>query len=406
MTTANQAYQKSVNTSLIMRAIREQPCISRTEIADHTGLTKSTVTNLARELLDQDLLREVDGDPLQTTGGRPRIGLRINAEALHIAGIDARPEGYHAVIVDLAGTVRARRSNMTGGTGASLREVLERATEDLASLRHESGESTALIGVGLSVPARVDPIHGTIVESQSFDLRDVSIRSVTSLPASLPLLLENDANAVAWGALSGPEGGGVSTLLAVTARTVPVATHAAPEDQRGRRGTTVPLLRVGTGIVLNGTVYHGHDFGAGEFHSALWTQGSAGETSGRPWPPATSRDGSAANEVVDALGELFESLSSPASILRPQAIVYGGDLVDHQDAIQRLLQGDLAGRFIDPAVSRIPVQPAWNGAFAGAVGAAMMFVERLFAVPSLAHGRPEELPDWTTLRPGQVAWTA
>jgi predicted NBD/HSP70 family sugar kinase len=401
VTSANQAYQKSVNTSLIMRAIRERPGISRTEIAQTTGLTKSTVTNLARDLLRQDLVQEVNGDSLPTSGGRPRIGLRINSETLRIAGIDARPEGYHAVIVDLAGSVRARRSDFADDRRFPLKEVLHGAMRDLASLRVESGASAALMGVGLSLPARVDPIRGTIVDSQSFDLRDVPIRSLTSLDPSLPLIIENDANAVAWGALSGAEGGEISTLLAVTARSV--SSDPAEPGAPGA-GSSESAFRVGTGIVLNGSVYHGHDFGAGEFHSAAWTQGSVGETSGRQWPAAQSAGRGAG--VTDALAELLESLSVPVSMLRPQTIVYAGDLIQQRHGIESLLQNELAGRYIDPEVSGVPLQPARNGAFAAAVGAAMMFVERLFAVPSVGQRRPGELPDWTTLRPETAAWTA
>jgi predicted NBD/HSP70 family sugar kinase len=263
-----------------------------------------------------------------------------------------------------------------------------------------------LIGVGLSLPARVDPIRGTIVESQSFDLRNIAIRDLTSLSPSLPLLIENDANAVAWGAMSGAEGRGITTLLAVTARSVPAAA-----SELSNSVAQVPTLRVGTGIVLNGAVYHGHDFGAGEFHSAAWTQESSGETSGHPWRAMTQqerngRTGVDRTVVSDALGELLESLSVPVSMLRPQAIVYAGDLIQQRHALESLLRNELAGRFIDPTVSGIALQPARNGAFAGAVGAAMMFVERLFALPSVGQRRPDELPDWTTLQPGRVAWTA
>jgi hypothetical protein len=93
-------------------------------------------------------------------------------------------------------------------------------------------------------------------------------------------------------------------------------------------------------------------------------------------------------------------------MLRPQTIVYAGDLIQQRHGIESLLQNELAGRYIDPEVSGVPLQPARNGAFAAAVGAAMMFVERLFAVPSVGQRRPGELPDWTTLRPETAAWTA
>ncbi len=406
MTTGNQAYQKSMNTALIMRAIRERPGISRTEVAARTGLTKSTVTNLARELLGDGLVREDSAEGPRSTGGRPRIGLRIHAEELHVAGIDARPEEYRMVIADLAGTVLARGSHSvrTEGRGTlGPAAVLTHATERVATFRKESGVPGILLGVGLAVPARVDPVRGTIVESQSFELENTSVRSVTALPTTVPLLIENDANAVAWGALCESGIGRISTLLAVTARIVSDTPTESPSGQN-----RVAALRVGTGIVLNGSVHHGHDFGAGEFHSAPWKLGSPGETSGEPWRPGTPHNstGKGIESAYEAVGELLESLSVPVSMLRPQALVYAGDLIRHRHVVESLLRDELSGRYIDPRVSGVPLRPAREGEWAGAIGAAQMFIERLFAVPSVGLTRPRELPEWTELRPGRVAWTA
>ncbi len=364
MTTGSQAYQKSVNLSLIMRALRHHPGISRTEIAAQTGLTKSTVTNLVRELRERGLLREARPEPRPngTTGGRPRVGLRIAAERHPIAGIELRPEGFDAVVHDLAGRTLDTYRGFQLDRRLTLRAAFGQALDAV------SADHLALTGVGVALPATVDPLRGVILDSASFGIDHSFFRDLVDVPTDLPILLENDANAVAWGALGSESARPVGDLLAVVARL------GEPEERP---------IRVGTGLVMDGRVYHGSDFSAGEFHSAAWRLGDPGEVS------AASQV-----ELRHALRELLESLGVAVSMLRPRRLVYAGDLVEQRELIAALLRRELAGSSIDPHVSGCPVEAAGDGDLAVAAGASAMFRERLFAVPTVDAPRPRELPRW------------
>lgn len=373
MTTGSQAHQRSVNLALVMRALREHAPISRTEIAQATGLTKSTVSNLVRDLLGRGLVVERPQSAPGAHGGRPRVGLELPRDGLDIAGFELRPDGVRVVTRSIAGEVRSRRSEESRAGRHTIATAWRRAC-DLLDVPPGS-----LLGIGVALPATVNPEAGIVIHSRSFEIRDRAVGDLLPAGDRPPLVIENDANALAWGALDAtPRSDRPESLIAVIGRV-----EAGPPS-RGADGATeaagpAPTMRVGTGIVLGGRVYHGRTYEAGEFRSVRWRAGTSSEL---------DRSGAA------GLSELLESLAVPVSMLRPDRLVLGGDLAGEEDAIHGLLAGPLAGSYVDPAVSGCPLVTAGEKAYAIADGAARMFVERLFTVPAVDDARPVGLPRW------------
>jgi predicted NBD/HSP70 family sugar kinase len=370
--TGNQAYQKAINQALVMRAIRDAPGISRTEIAATTGLTKSTVGNLARQLRSRGLIRESNPEGSGGTG-RPRVGLLLADSAATVVGVELRRDEISIVTMGLAGTILERHSSRDYDTPNSF-DTLHEAWEAAGDLlrRHPLHRC---VGIGVAVPASTDPIRGTVLESEDFDVQGFNLESLTVIDAVVPVLLENDANAVAWGAV-----GREHVISAAPTGELLVVT--------GRIDSRSGALRIGTAIVLENRVFYGKDFGAGEFRSARWRRGMKGELA----------EGSGAER--DALIELCENLSVPVSMLRPQRIVVAGDLVDRLPQIQDILASELAGAYIDPRVSGVSFVPADEAEYAVASGAAYMFLEHLFEVPGIDRSRPQGVPEWHELREG------
>ncbi|MFW5693686.1 MAG: MarR family transcriptional regulator [Alkalispirochaeta sp.] len=367
--TGNQAYQKSINQALVMRAIRDQPGISRTEIAVATGLTKSTVGNLARQLQVGGLIRET-GSGERGGAGRPRVGLVLAAGVATVIGIELRRDEIFTVTLDLTGAIvdrRCSRDHGTMGPFGTLQEAWQ-AARALVPKAHVP----SCVGIGVAVPATTDPIRGVVVESEDFDVSGFHLESLSVVDAVVPVLLENDANAVAWGAIGGTRATTESPtgeLLVVTGRF---------DSSRG-------VLRVGTGIVLGHRVFYGEDFGGGEFRSVRWRRGMSGELA--------ERGGTGRAELV----ELCENLSVAVSMLRPRRVIVAGDLVGRLDEINDILTTELAGAYVDPRVSGVPFVSADDGEFAVASGAAHMFREHLFEIPGVDRSRPQGIPQWQDL---------
>ena len=70
-TIGDQQLLKRINRSVVLRLLRAQPGLSRARLASESGLTKSTVSGLVRELIDDRWLSEA-GAAVNDGLGRPR----------------------------------------------------------------------------------------------------------------------------------------------------------------------------------------------------------------------------------------------------------------------------------------------------------------------------------------------
>ena len=104
-TTGDQQLLKRINRSVLLRLMQQHGGLSRARMAAHSGLTKSTVSALVRELLYEQWLIEasspVSGDGL----GRPSTPLQLNAAGRVLIGIEVAVECLRMVCVSLTGEV-------------------------------------------------------------------------------------------------------------------------------------------------------------------------------------------------------------------------------------------------------------------------------------------------------------
>ena len=92
------------NRNVILDRIRRTELgISRIELAEVSGLTRQTVTNIVRRLIEGGLVEEYDRGP--SRGGKPRTLLRVNPTTCFAAGIHIDPQDTAFVITDLTGKV-------------------------------------------------------------------------------------------------------------------------------------------------------------------------------------------------------------------------------------------------------------------------------------------------------------
>jgi len=105
--------------------------------------------------------------------------------------------------------------------------------------------------VGVSLPGLVDPATGSAVYIPYFPWRDIPVSQVISAAVGLPVVIDNDANAVALAELW----------------------FGRPEVSDARDFILVLVAEgVGTGIIFDGQVYRGQRGAAGEFgHMVIGT---------------------------------------------------------------------------------------------------------------------------------------
>jgi predicted NBD/HSP70 family sugar kinase len=228
--------RSDVNRSAILARLGAQGPASRAELARSLGVSPALVTQLTRELLADGLLVELEQAPSQ--GGRPARLLGLAASAGRAVGVKIAPDHLAFVEVGIDGSVVRSSSEPWDASSplaiAGLAELLSRFVGD-------RGEVPPLLGVGVGLPGSVDEQGGGVVDSTQLGWNQVPLGDALRRALALPVLLENNVNALSH-----------AELLFGQAR-------------RHRDALVVTIgTGVGAGIILDGVVVRGAAGGAGE----------------------------------------------------------------------------------------------------------------------------------------------
>jgi predicted NBD/HSP70 family sugar kinase len=233
---------RQVNAIAALRAIFACKRLSRAELARQLGLNRSSSGSIVGELTTNGLVREVAEDaPRPLRAGRPGILLELVPDAAFFVGAEIGVEHISALRIGLDAGVVERRVVPFEGRSAAIGEAVGRAV-DLAFAGMSADELQCCEGFGLAVPAQMDR-QGKVRVAPLLGWRNVDLTEIarSSLPATMPAIVENDANAFAIGDA--------------------YAQHGRPN------GVTLFLVMesgVGGGLVIGGELFRGGHGLAGE----------------------------------------------------------------------------------------------------------------------------------------------
>src|SRR5215216_1474911 len=131
----------------VIRALRRQGRISRTEISRITGWSKAKASQEIRSLVNKGYLVEF-GEGISQGGRKPRL-LRINNQLGYIAGIDIGATSLAIALADVTGVILQRRSEPTD-VHLSPEIVLGRCSELLLEMIQAQAVNPAqILGIGV-----------------------------------------------------------------------------------------------------------------------------------------------------------------------------------------------------------------------------------------------------------------
>lgn len=185
------------NQSVILDTVRRAPAgLSRVQLAEATGLSAQTISNIVRRLLDADLVaeagREVSGP------GKPRTMLRLNPAGRYALGVHLDPTITTTVMLDLVGSVVAH-DRIATPLGQEPAEVIEAIARSLDGLIATSGvDRDRISGLGIAAPGPIDPLGGTLVDPPHLHgWHRVPLRDALAERLGLPTILDKDVTAAA-----------------------------------------------------------------------------------------------------------------------------------------------------------------------------------------------------------------
>jgi predicted NBD/HSP70 family sugar kinase len=193
------------------------------------------MTQLTKDLLADGLLRELDHSPSQ--GGRPARMLGLVASAGRAVGVKVVADHVAFVEVGIDGSVSRSASEPFDALATTV-------LADLAVLLHRfiaGGSQVPLLGVGVGVPGTVDRQGNGVVDSTQLGWTQMPIGPALRRKLNLPVLVENNVNALAVAERLYGTGRQHENFLVVTIGT-----------------------GVGAGVVVDGAMLRGASGGAGE----------------------------------------------------------------------------------------------------------------------------------------------
>ncbi|PDQ35444.1 MAG: sugar kinase [Candidatus Lumbricidophila eiseniae] len=379
--------QMSSGPGDVLQLIRRSTANTRREIQQVTGLSRVTVAQRVETLMDARLIAEVAGGGGATGGRRPgHLEFDVERSVLVVAAVDTAHS--RTALTDLSGRILE-----TETLDVSIREgpkvVLAALTASMRRLIEVAADGRTVAGAGISVPGPVDP--KTRRPSQppimpGWDGYPITDHVGDTIP--VPIFVENDADAMAFGEQSTNFSTSTSVCL------VKVSTG------------------IGSGLVINGSVYHGIDGGAGDIghiriagEDALCQCGSRGclaaIASGRAIAIRLSDGGTPARSGrdvrrllqqgdTDALRltheagvRIGEVMATVVSMINPGVLIVSGDLAS--SALLAGLREGLYPRSLPRATRNLVVCLGALDANAGMIGMARIVTDSLFSAEAINH---------------------
>ena len=223
----------------VLELIRSGRVRTRGDIQEETGMSRMTVAQRVDALLRAELICEAG--TARPSGGRRPTDLAFNLQHSCTLSAAVETRSSRVALTDLNGAILADE-HLDIAVDDGPEKVLHAITEaGHRLLKRTKTPMSKVSGVGISIPGPVDP--GTLRPSQppimpGWDAYPIVERIQEEFP--VPVLVENDADAMAVGEYSAGFAGTTSLCL------VKVSTG------------------IGTGLVIDGRVYQGVDGGAGD----------------------------------------------------------------------------------------------------------------------------------------------
>ena len=245
---ATHAQTRQHNHRLVLRTVYDFGPISRADVARSTGLTRTTVSDVVGDLLGDGMVEEVGRGP--SSGGKAPILLSIVGDARHVIGLDLGEVTFAGALVNLRGEIRrVVELPVDGRNGDDALAIVFRLVDELIA-----EAASPPLGIGVGTPGLVDTRTGTIRWAVNLDWQDLPLGGLLSERYGLPVNVANDSQAAALAEYTfGGDGRRLPNLITI----------------KVGRG-------IGAGLVLNGSLFQGDGFGAGEIgHVAVVDDGAA-----------------------------------------------------------------------------------------------------------------------------------
>ncbi|MCU1586265.1 MAG: hypothetical protein JWM49_2821 [Microbacteriaceae bacterium] len=366
------------NQQRIIDSLLDNGPLTQAELARRTGLSAATVSNIVNVMADAGMV----GTQRTTSSGRRALLVRMADNGKVAIGIDFGRRHLRIVVATVGYWVVAEESvELPFGYRAEV--GVDTASKLLSRLLEKHGlVPSAVLGVGVGIPAPIDQRTGTVVHGailpEWVGMRLKDLEDGLGLPVSF----DNDANLGALAEVTWGPHGSIENLVFM------------------KIGSGI-----GAGLILNGKPFYGslgvsgeigheivvengercHCGNNGCLETVASTSAMLSALSGQADPPHSTaeivRDGlrhdAPTIEVLEVAGLLIgRALGSVANLLNPELIVIGGPLTALGDALLGPIRAGLRDHGMPGLGGATRVVVSSLGERAEALGGAALAIQR------------------------------
>ncbi|EMT38649.1 glucokinase [Thermoanaerobacter thermohydrosulfuricus] len=328
---------KNINKANVLDVIKKMQPISRIEVSKVLKMSKSTISAIVDELIEEGLVIE-NGYGEKGTVGRKPIQLSFNPDARFVIGISVESTNSIGILTNLEGKILKKIKWETG--------IKEQAFNGIVKgIKELTEEDKNIIGIGIGLPGITD-IQKGIVDAPGLKWSNFDLKKRLSEIFDYNIYLDNSVNYAALG-----------------------------ERWIGccREIENFVLINIGngigSGIYVNGTLLRGNSYAAGEvgymaigedafervysyedygYFERKASLSSLVESVSKSLSYAKTMEGVVKEykkqnpACVQAVSQFIKNLSmgiaNIVSILNPEAIIIGGDILNYEIDIRQELK--------------------------------------------------------------------
>lgn len=189
MAALNAPRMREINRALILNYVRQSP-VTRTELAERTGLTRAAISQVVADLIAAGIV--VEGHQVEKAGaGRRQVKLFINLDAMYFGGVCLNRGSSWVGLINLRGDLIAEEQ--MEADFASADEGVDRFAWALDRQIARAGVPRERVrSVGIAAPGPVDYRNGVVRNPPNFALwHGYPLAQALSMRTGLRAVLDN-----------------------------------------------------------------------------------------------------------------------------------------------------------------------------------------------------------------------
>jgi predicted NBD/HSP70 family sugar kinase len=365
----------------MLELIRQEDGLTRADLAEMTGLARSTVTQRVDLLLADDLV--VEAGEARSTGGRPPIILRFNSGSGVVLVADLGATHARFAVTTLEAVVLAERS-MELLIADGPEPVLARAQLVFDGLLETAGRVEADVrGVGIGVPGPVDFANGRPADPPIMPgWNGFPVGERFAERYDVPVRVDNDVNIMALGEFWSSDAAADDMVFVKVGTGIGSGLIFDGQLHRGANGAAGDIGHIQAGV--SDAVCRCGNFGCleasasgGALARQLSELGRDVEDGRDVVALAASGDSDAAQAIREAGRIIGDILAGVVNLLNPGEIVIGGDIAQAGQPLLAGIRETIYRRSTTLNTNELTIRTSQLGDRAGVIGGAALVIERI-----------------------------